>query len=111
MKVPLTPLALEMLTASGKPCLSTTRLILTPLTFLPPSMPRLPQVGAERHDRLSTTTTEGFGLSPQAIRQLRSRSSISAFHSPSRCQRAKQEYTVPNGRPARRHTVRHCMPQ
>jgi hypothetical protein len=54
-------------------------------------MPRLPQVGAERHDRLSTTTTEGFGLSPQASRQLRSRSSISAFHSPSRCQRAKQE--------------------
>src|SRR3954471_25052774 len=43
-------LALEMFTASGKPCLSTTRLILTPLIFLPPSIPRLPQVGAERHE-------------------------------------------------------------
>src|SRR3954452_25142177 len=59
--------------ASGMPYFSTAIWILTPRTFLPPSTPRSKQLGAERQERLSITTTLGSGLSPQARRQVRRR--------------------------------------
>src|SRR4051794_30878632 len=59
----------EAVIASGKPYLSTAKWILMPLIFLPPSKPRPKQVGAERHERLSTMTALGSGVSPQACRQ------------------------------------------
>jgi hypothetical protein len=46
---------------------------LTPRIFLPPSIPRSKQLGAERQDRLSITTALGSGASPQARRQVRRR--------------------------------------
>src|ERR1700758_4500573 len=55
------------------PYLSTATWILTPRIFLPPSRPRAKQLGAERQDRLSITTTLGSGASPQARRQRRRR--------------------------------------
>src|ERR1700722_19671315 len=62
--------------ARGMPCFSTATWILTPRIFLPPSMPRAKQLGAERQERLSMTTALGSGGSPQARRQMRrSRSS------------------------------------
>src|SRR3954468_21585199 len=39
--------------ASGMPCLSTATWILTPRIFLPPSMPRVKQLGVERQERLA----------------------------------------------------------
>src|SRR5688572_5448550 len=74
-------------------------MILTPLIFLPPSMPRPKQLGAERQDRLSMTTALGSGASPQASRQARiSRSSRRRHrHRPSWAQRANSVYSVPNG--------------
>src|SRR3954454_16594099 len=59
--------------ASGMPYFSTAIWILTPRTFLPPSTPRSKQLGAERQERLSMTTTLGPGLSPHARRQVRRR--------------------------------------
>ena len=64
-------MAVDMCTAKGKPCLSTRMLIFIPLTFFPPSMPRFPQVGDDRHDRLSATsallfTSQGEGM-PMAV--------------------------------------------
>jgi hypothetical protein len=56
--------------------------------FLPPSLPRSKQLGAERQERLSITTTLGSGLSPQARRQVRRSCSSSRRQSPSRVQRA-----------------------
>jgi hypothetical protein len=62
--------------ASGMPYFSTAIWILTPRIFLPPSMPRAKQLGAERPERLSMTTVLGSGVSPQVRRQMRrSRSS------------------------------------
>ena len=62
--------------ARGMPYFSTAIWILTPWIFLPPSMPRAKQLGAERQERLSMTTALGSGASPQARRQVRrSRSS------------------------------------
>src|SRR3954469_19072470 len=59
--------------AKGMPYFSTASWILTPRTFLPPSTPRSKQLGAERQERLSMTTTLGSGVSPQARRQVRRR--------------------------------------
>src|SRR4051794_32056213 len=59
--------------AKGMPYFSTASWILTPRIFLPPSMPRSKQLGAERQDRLSITTALGSGPSPQARRQRRRR--------------------------------------
>src|SRR3954467_4432809 len=73
-----------MATAKGKPCLSTRMLIFIPLTFFPPSIPRFPQVGDDRQDRLSATRTEGLDLSPQATRHLRRRSTTRPFQRPRR---------------------------
>jgi len=42
---------------------------LMPLTSLPPSKPRTQALGAERSERLSTTTAEGRTSSPQARRR------------------------------------------
>src|SRR3954463_6016052 len=55
--------------ARGMPYFSTAIWILTPRIFLPPSMPRAKQLGAERQERLSMTTALGSGASPQAKRQ------------------------------------------
>src|SRR3954447_9073767 len=95
---------------SGKPCLSTRMLIFIPLTFFPPSIPRFPQVGDDRQDRLSATRTEGLDLSPQATRHLRRRSTTRPFQRPRRFHRAKQEYIVVKGIPVSNPIVRHCMP-
>src|SRR5690348_10976082 len=57
----------------GMPYFSTAMWILTPRIFLPPSMPRSKQLGAERQDQLSITTALGSGASPQARRQVRRR--------------------------------------
>src|SRR3954447_8508873 len=94
----------------GKPCLSTRMLIFIPLTFFPPSIPRFPQVGDDRQDRLSATRTEGLDLSPQATRHLRRRSTTRPFQRPRRFHRAKQEYIVVKGIPVSNPIVRHCMP-
>src|SRR3954462_9966173 len=64
-------LAAETLIARGKPYLSTARWILMPLIFLPLSKPRLKQVGAERHERLSMMSALGSAASLQACRQAR----------------------------------------
>ena len=58
---------------SNEPCLSQMANSLTPLTSLPPSMPRVQAVGAERRERLSATTAEGRISSPQARRQSKAR--------------------------------------
>src|ERR1700751_5079313 len=55
--------------ARGMPYCSTAIWILTPRIFLPPSMPRAKQLGAERQERLSMTTALGSGGSPQAVAQ------------------------------------------
>src|SRR3954467_2155226 len=101
----------ETLIASGKPYLSTARWILMPLIFLPPSKPRPKQVGAERHDRLSTMTALGSGVSPQACRQVRIKRLSSRRHRPSRVHRANSVYSVPNGMSHSWPMARHCMPQ
>ena len=49
---------------SNEPCLSQMTSSFTPLISLPPSMPRVQAVGAERSERLSTTTAEGRTSSP-----------------------------------------------
>src|SRR5689334_25304850 len=74
--------------ARGMPYFSTATWILTPRTFLPPSTPRAKQLGAERQERLSITTTLGSGLSPQSRRQVRRSRSSGRRQSPSRLQRA-----------------------
>src|SRR5215213_595443 len=51
--------------SSNEPCLSQMTNTFTPLTSLPPSMPRVQALGAERRERLSTTTAEGKTSSPQ----------------------------------------------
>jgi hypothetical protein len=86
--------------ASGMPYFSTPKWTLTPQIFLPPSMPRPKQLGAERQDLspdsrlladsergLSMTTAVGSAVSPQASRHVRRRRSSSQRHSPSRGQR------------------------
>src|SRR6187431_2515742 len=103
--------AAETLIASGKPYLSTARWILMPLIFLPPSKPRPKQLGAEGHDRLSMMTALGSGVSPQACHQARIKRLSSRRHSPSRVQRAKSVYSVPNGMSQSWPIARHCMPQ
>src|SRR3954451_9202732 len=70
------------------PYLSTAIWILTPRIFLPPSMPRAKQLGAERQERLSMTTALGSGASAQARRQVRRSLASSRRHRPSRLQRA-----------------------
>jgi hypothetical protein len=55
--------------ARGMPYFSTAIWILTPRIFLPPSMPRAKQLGAERQERLSMTTALGSAVPPQAIQQ------------------------------------------
>src|SRR5918994_7357231 len=87
--------AAETLIAMGQPYLSTARWILMPLIFLPPSKPRVKQVGAERHDRLSRMTALGSAVSPQACRQARIRRLSRRRHS--RVQGANSEYSVLNG--------------
>jgi hypothetical protein len=81
------------------------------LIFLPPSMPRVKQLGAERQERLSITTVLGSAVSPQASRQVRRSRSSRRRHSPSRVQRANSENSVPNGMPQSSPMARHCMPQ
>src|SRR4051794_30530575 len=103
--------AAETLIVSGKPYLSTARWILMPLIFLPPSKPRPKQVGAERHDRLSTMTALGSGVSPQACRQARIKRLSRRLHSPSRVHRANSVYSVPNGMSHSWPIARHCIPQ
>ncbi len=101
-----------------------TEMNLTPRIFLPPSKLRSKQLGAERHDlladsrpladgerRLSITTAVGSAVSPQASRQVRRSRSSSRRHSPSRVQRAKSVYSVPNGMLHSWPIARHCMPQ
>src|SRR4051812_45794081 len=87
----------ETVIASGKPYLSTARWTLMPLIFLPPSKPRPKQVGVEGHDRLSTMTALGMGLSPQACRQARikrlSRRRHTGPASEQRVQRAERDVT------------------
>src|SRR5919199_3097332 len=73
--------------SSSEPCLSHKACSFTPLISLPPSMPRAKQLGAERCERLSTTTAEGSTSSPQAKRQSKARRCPSRRHSPSRVQR------------------------
>src|SRR3954451_21300800 len=97
MPLVLCVLAGETSIASGRPYFSTATWILTPLIFLPPSMPRVKQLGAERQERLSITTVLGSAVSPQASRQVRRSRSSSRRHSPSRIQRAKSVYSVLNG--------------
>src|SRR4051812_37042951 len=101
----------ETLIASGEPYLSTARWILMPLIFLPLSKPRVKQVGADWHDRLSMMTAVGTGLSPQACRQERIKRLSSRYHRPSRVHRANSVYSVPNGRSHNKLMARHCMPQ
>src|SRR4051794_37597781 len=91
-------LAGETSIASGMPYFSTATWILTPRIFLPPSMPRVKQLGAERQERLSITTVLGSVVSPQASRQVRRSRASSRRHSPSRVQRAKSVYSVLNGK-------------
>src|SRR3954470_7750972 len=74
--------------ANGMPYLSTATWILTPRIFLPPSMPRSKQLGAERQDRLSITTALGSEASSQARRQVRRSRSSKRRQRPSRVQRA-----------------------
>src|SRR5512141_2579361 len=87
--------AAETLIASGKPYLSTARWILMPLIFLPPSKPRVKQLGADRQDRLSMMTALGSGVSPQARRQARIKRLSSRRHtgpsSKQRVQRAERD--------------------
>ena len=83
---------------------------LMPLTSLPPSKPRAQALGAERSERLSTTTAEGRTSSPQARRQSRARRWPSRRHSPSRDQRAKLVCNVVKGMPESSPAMRHCMP-
>ena len=84
---------------------------LEPRIFLPPSMPRAKQLGAERQERLSITTTLGSGLSPQARRQVRRSRSSSRRQSPSRVQRANSPWSVLKGMSQSWPMARHCMPQ
>src|SRR4051794_11014051 len=65
---------------NGMPYLSTATWILTPRIFLPPSMPRVKQLGAERQERLSITTVLGSAVSPQASRQVRRSRASSRRH-------------------------------
>ena len=74
--------------ARGMPYFSPAFWILTPWIFLPPSMPRAKQLGAERQERLSMTTALGSGASPQARRQVRRSRSSNRCQRPSRVQRA-----------------------
>src|SRR4051812_41544455 len=104
-------LADETLIASGKPYLSTARWILMPLIFLPPSKPCPKQLGAERQERLSMMTALGSEVSPQACRQAWIKRLSSRRHKPSRVQRAKSVYSVPNGISHSWPIARHCMPQ
>src|SRR3954465_10881427 len=88
---------------SGMPCLSTATWILTPRIFLPPSMPRVKQLGAERQERLSITTVLGSAVSPQARpRGARSRSSSRPHPGPAgkgRVQRAERDVAEQPNRP------------
>src|SRR4051794_11018274 len=83
---------------------------LTPLTSLPPSMPRIQAVGAERSERLSTTTAEGSTSSSHSRRQSRAKRWPNRRHSPSRVQRAKVLCRVVKGTPESQPAVRHCRP-
>src|SRR5271165_4905947 len=76
-----------------------------------PSMPRSKQLGAERQDRLSMTTTLGSGESPQARRQLRRSRLSNRRQRPSRVQRANTPPSVPKGMSQSSPIARHCMPQ
>jgi hypothetical protein len=96
--------------SSSEPCLSQIACSLMPLTSLPPSMPRIQQLGAERCERLSATTAEGKGSSPQATRQSKARRCPRRRHSPRRVQRANALCRVVNGTPDRKPAMRHCMP-
>jgi hypothetical protein len=80
------------------------------VTSLPPSMPRAQALGAERSERLSTTTAEGRTSSPQARRQSRAKRWPSRRHSPSRDQRAKLVGSVVKGMPESQPAMRHCIP-
>src|SRR4029453_11458570 len=89
---------------SGKPYLSTARWILMPLVFLPPSKPRVKQVGAEREERLSRMTALGSGVSPQARRKARIKRLSSRRHtgpsSKQRVQRVERDIAqLANGAP------------
>src|SRR5256885_14309098 len=99
-----------MSTAKGKPCLSTRMLIFIPLTFFPPSIPRFPQVGDDRQDRLSATRTEGWDFAPQATPHLRRTSTTRPLQRPRRFHRTKEEHIVLNGISVTSPSVRPCMP-
>jgi hypothetical protein len=97
-------------TSSSEPCLSQTTQSLMPLTSLAPSKPRAQALGAERSERLSTTTAEGRTSSPQAKRQSKAKRCPSRRHSPRRVQRANALCSVVKGMPERQPAIRHCMP-
>jgi hypothetical protein len=91
-------------------CLSQTTKSFTPLTNLPPSVPRTQAVGADRKERLSATTTEGRTSSLQARRQSSARRWPNRRQSPMRVQRAKLLCRVVKGMPESQPVMRHCMP-
>src|SRR5689334_3555489 len=93
------------------PYLSTAAWILTLRIFLPSSMPRAKQLGAERQDRLSITTALGSGAPSQARRQQRRSRSSKRRQRPSRVQRANSPYSVPKGISHSCPIARHCRPQ
>src|SRR3954465_15747661 len=70
--------------SNSEPCLSQMANTFTPLISLPPSIPRVQAVGAERRERLSATTAEGRTSSSQARRQSPARRWPRRRHKPSR---------------------------